>query len=572
MFVQNAETSSPVDINMRDAHNATLLHWASLNNRLLVMMYLLDVPGIDVNALGGDLKSTPIYWASHRNNIYAVALLLEHDADPAIADKNGINAFFVAVQSGHTILASYMIAMGSDVDTPSQDADKSTPLMWLCRYKFELDTMRMLIGLGANVHAVDGNGYTALHWAAARDVPLAAKHLIDLGIDLHAKTPKGETALDLSNRVAWDIEDASRGKRTAAAVGFLRKVYAYDQAYSTFPLSILKQHSQMTGFWTPWVVLGLGGYATHALDGPYVVAGVLAAVAVGYALYSVAGLGVNPGKRKNASLMLGVNVGSTFWIVFVFLSCMADRVPIGTILFEMAWVGGILGCLYVTTTRDPGMLRTTPDERRRNIRELVDMKSRSEVKLCTTCIQRRPLRSKHDAELNGCVARFDHFCPFVANAVGAANHTFFLGFLVCAVAGIGGFLGLAYDYLCDVVRDDVTYWDMATHLTHDYPVVISTCVLAIVHFTWIGYLLGANIYGVLFAWTTNECVLQGRVRVDPAAPMAHHSKYSRGIKQNVIDFFHLPIGHNRIDWAKVRFYNHADIQAYQDTTDAPHEE
>ncbi|KAF0766271.1 hypothetical protein AaE_002934 [Aphanomyces astaci] len=113
---------------------------------------------------------------------------------------------------------------------------------------------------------------------------------------------------------------------------------------------------------------------------------------------------------------------------------------------------------------------------------------------------------------------------------------------------------------------------MATHLAHDYPVVISTCVLAIVHITWIGYLLGANIYGVLFAWTTNECVLQGRVRVDPAAPVAHHSKYSRGIKQNVIDFFHLPIGHNRIDWAKVRFYNHADVQAYQDTTDAPHEE
>ncbi|RHY95860.1 hypothetical protein DYB37_005331 [Aphanomyces astaci] len=467
----------------------------------------------------------------------------------------------------HAPTSSPQFVLTRDVRAECRDvfsyADKSTPLMWLCRYKFELDTMRMLIGLGANVHAVDGNGYTALHWAAARDVPLAAKHLIDLGIDLHAKTPKGETALDLSNRVAWDIEDASRGKRTAAAVGFLRKVYAYDQAYSTFPLS----HSQMTGFWTPWVVLGLGGYATHALDGPYVVAGVLAAVAVGYALYSVAGLGVNPGKRKNASLMLGVNVGSTFWIVFVFLSCMADRVPIGTILFEMAWVGGILGCLYVTTTRDPGMLRTTPDERRRNIRELVDMKSRSEVKLCTTCIQRRPLRSKHDAELNGCVARFDHFCPFVANAVGAANHTFFLGFLVCAVAGIGGFLDL-----CDVVRDDVTYWDMATHLAHDYPVVISTCVLAIVHITWIGYLLGANIYGVLFAWTTNECVLQGRVRVDPAAPVAHHSKYSRGIKQNVIDFFHLPIGHNRIDWAKVRFYNHADVQAYQDTTDAPHEE
>ncbi|RHY33517.1 hypothetical protein DYB32_001591 [Aphanomyces invadans] len=307
--------------------------------------------------------------------------------------------------------------------------------MWLCRYKFELDTMRMLIGLGANIHAVDANGYTALHWAASRDFAMAAKQLIDHGIDIYATTPKGETALDLSNRVASDIEDSTRGKRTAAAVGFLRKVYAYDKAYSTFPLS--------------------------------------------------------------------------------------------------------------------------------NIRELVDMKSRSEVKLCTTCIQRRPLRSKHDAELNGCVARFDHFCPFVANAVGANNHTYFLGFLVFAVAGIGYFLVLAWN-LSAIVAGDATYWGIVTHLAHDFPVVTSTCGLAVVHIAWIGYLLGANIYGILFAWTTNECVLQGRVPVDPAAPVMHHSKFSRGITQNVIDFFHLPIGHNRIDWTTARFYNLADVHTYQD--------
>ncbi|ETW01150.1 hypothetical protein H310_06753 [Aphanomyces invadans] len=539
--------SSPVDINMRDSHNATLLHWASLNNRLLVMMYLLDLPGIDINAVGGDLKSTPIYWASHRNNIYAVALLLEHHADPSIADANGIDAYFVAVQSGHTILASYMIAMGCDVDTTSQNTDKSTPLMWLCRYKFELDTMRMLIGLGANIHAVDANGYTALHWAASRDFAMAAKQLIDHGIDIYATTPKGETALDLSNRVASDIEDSTRGKRTAAAVGFLRKL-----------------HSRHTAFWTPWIVLGLAGYATHALHGVHVFIGVLGALAVGYALFSIAGLGVNPGKRKNAALMLGVNIGSTFWINFVFVTSIAAHVSNAESVLLMALVAGILVCLYFTATRDPGMIRTTSSERRRNIRELVDMKSRSEVKLCTTCIQRRPLRSKHDAELNGCVARFDHFCPFVANAVGANNHTYFLGFLVFAVAGIGYFLVLAWSYLSAIVAGDATYWGIVTHLAHDFPVVTSTCGLAVVHIAWIGYLLGANIYGILFAWTTNECVLQGRVPVDPAAPVMHHSKFSRGITQNVIDFFHLPIGHNRIDWTTARFYNLADVHTYHD--------
>jgi ankyrin repeat protein len=53
---------------------------------------------VDVNALGGDLQSTPIYWAAHRNHVYSVALFLEHRADPNIVDKHGRSAYFIAVQ------------------------------------------------------------------------------------------------------------------------------------------------------------------------------------------------------------------------------------------------------------------------------------------------------------------------------------------------------------------------------------------------------------------------------------------------------------------------------------------
>ncbi|CAK4083768.1 unnamed protein product [Aphanomyces euteiches] len=552
------------DINALDEHNATLLHWASLNNRLLVMMHLLDFPDINVNVLGGDLLSTPIYWASHRNNIYAVALLLEHRADPTIADKNGVDAYFVAVQSGFTILSSYMIAMGCDVDTRCWDADQLTPLMWLCRYKFELDTARMLFGLGANIHLTDAHGNTALHLAATSDFAMAAKQLLDHGIDIYGKNKLGQTALDISNAVAATIEERTQGKRTAATVEFLRKVYRYDTSYNSLPLSVLKRNAQQTAFWTPWVVLGLAGYATHKLHGYWVLVGVLGSIAVGYFLFQVAGLSVNPGKRKNASLMLGVNVGSTFWISFVYLVLLRplNNFSTASTMLLLFFLVGILGCLYFTTTRDPGFIPTSYEERRRNIRELVDMKSPSDVKLCTTCIQRRPLRSKHDAELNACIARFDHFCPFVANAVGANNHTVFFGFLIFAVAGIGWFLFLAYSYFnSEGIFNEASYLNMVTRLFHEYPVAMCTSILAVIHILWIGYLLGANIYGILFAWTTNECVLQGRIPVNPAEPTPHHSKFSRGVVQNVIDFFHLPLGDNRIDWTKARFYSLDDIHA-----------
>ena len=41
--------------------------------------------------------------------------------------------------------------------------------------------------------------------------------------------------------------------------------------------------------------------------------------------------------------------------------------------------------------------------------------------VCYTCNTRRILRSKHCTVLNRCVARFDHYCPWVSNNIGLGN-------------------------------------------------------------------------------------------------------------------------------------------------------
>lgn len=76
------------DVNQRDEEDVTLLHWAAINNRIEVMKYFIS-KNADVNAIGGDLKGTPMHWAARQGHIRIVVLLLAHGADPGIIDGEG---------------------------------------------------------------------------------------------------------------------------------------------------------------------------------------------------------------------------------------------------------------------------------------------------------------------------------------------------------------------------------------------------------------------------------------------------------------------------------------------------
>ncbi len=52
-----------VDLNKGDEENITVLHWAAINNRIPVVSFFLQ-RGADINAIGGELKSPAIHWAT----------------------------------------------------------------------------------------------------------------------------------------------------------------------------------------------------------------------------------------------------------------------------------------------------------------------------------------------------------------------------------------------------------------------------------------------------------------------------------------------------------------------------
>ena len=48
------------------------------------------------------------------------------------------------------------------------------------------------------------------------------------------------------------------------------------------------------------------------------------------------------------------------------------------------------------------------------------------ITICTEYMVKRPLRSKYDRFSKKLIAKFDHYCPWVNNAIGSLNHKVFI--------------------------------------------------------------------------------------------------------------------------------------------------
>ncbi|MDA1372205.1 MAG: ankyrin repeat domain-containing protein [Proteobacteria bacterium] len=185
---------------------------------------LLLEHGADV-AQADQYGMTPLHYSVEMSKPKLLAALLDRGADPnaQLSDGlpfrrgdyvgreayNGASPFWLAARLGELDMMRALLAAGADPELPS--AYGVTPLMvaagltqtdsrMVAMDKLLAAVKMLTLEVGADVHAVDRGGQTAVHGAANTSGDAIIRFLVDQGADPMAADRRGQTPHDVATR------------------------------------------------------------------------------------------------------------------------------------------------------------------------------------------------------------------------------------------------------------------------------------------------------------------------------------------------------------------------------------
>jgi ankyrin repeat protein len=174
----------------------TPLHLGARSGHLAVMSYLIK-HGADLNAVNSN-KLSVVAIAAYADSVSAVKLLLSHGADPAQTDIRGMNALYAAVVSGNVAILKVLQQHGDmSLITPQQQHIEGRSLLMVAAAEGQRAAVVWLLNQCPELATLaDSRRSTPLHAAAVCNEPEIIELLIAAGADMHARDSDGETALD----------------------------------------------------------------------------------------------------------------------------------------------------------------------------------------------------------------------------------------------------------------------------------------------------------------------------------------------------------------------------------------
>lgn len=524
------------DVNHRDNENVTLLHWAAINDRGTIVDYLLK-KGADINATGGDLESTPLHWAVRQGHLSMVVKLVRNGADMSTFDIEGCNALHVAAQLGHTPIVAYLIAKGIDINSP--DATGRTALMWVASKVSNIDPTRLLISLGASITLTDNQfKNTALHWAVYSMNLTAITLLLKSNADVDIKNANNESPIDIArkNQSTWAANILESGRRKPEKVGLLGR---YDNKFfKDVAIRML-----------PFIV-----YLIIALIFDYQLGTtlkIISAFGIPLLLLFLSRNVIN--SQKAMQILVYIYMAMTFWLYYTMIRYYHNQILKSNLEFNFILVTTLIQfyTFFKCWKGDPGRVSTSIEHRYETITEFSEQRNGFDIRyFCSTCLVKKPIRSKHCNHCDRCVARFDHYCPWVGNCIGAKNHRYFLIFLVSVLLNLGFFYYQTYKFssnnLASTQPDEsetatIVFMQTVANIFFLPGFVTLGFMLSTLLILWSFFLLINQCYFVFWkGMTTNESINCSRYQYCKKTEKGkYNSDFNRGCCRNFVDFCQL---------------------------------
>jgi len=439
-----------VDVNATEKeHRNSILHLAVEKSASCVQAVLKYNPKVDHQ---NDIHETPLVRAVWGSKLQSARLLLMAKADINVAYKGIGIAHVAATSPDANILEFLKIYAGLDFD--QRDLHGRTPLHYVAIYakppRPRVVHLSWLIREGLEPMDADNRGELPLHHAVRSGSVKTVKRLLELGNvrQLMQRNLNGQRPIDLTTK-------------------------------GTSMYKMLQGLERRTGWFLTW-------FDFHT----------------------------NNRYRLPSQIRTGLYI--RFYVI-----CSITLIVVQCIVFMRQWneykaigcalAAGAMGFLYLfVSLKSPGRVKafnkeintTTlggPLSQQPNSDELQSLLwVRDGRSICVTCRHIRPLRSKHCSTLDTCVIRYDHYCPFLANTIGAKNYRFYLLFLIVTIATLPTITTFEIMYMIEHENSTLHILGKIFAgfiIAQVCPLFLWVCMLLSSHM----YLLGANL-------TTNEYV------------------------------------------------------------------
>lgn len=192
------------DLDHQNLVGSTALLRAVTMNRRRTTKALLEA-GADPNK-ANRRGVAPLTAAAFNGNERLVKMLLEAGARQQGLDATGKTAMVYAAAKGFADVVALLLDAGAEID--GRYGNRLTALMWAAGHSNEvpvgegLETVELLLSLGAGFDLTDDRGRTALMIAAERGHAEIVASLLAAGADPSARDKEGQSALDLASDTA----------------------------------------------------------------------------------------------------------------------------------------------------------------------------------------------------------------------------------------------------------------------------------------------------------------------------------------------------------------------------------